>query len=121
MQQMEQILSALSAIRAERLPSEYDLHALIADALQSASIPFRHEVRVAPRRRIDFIAGTIGIELNRGKPLRAPLLRQLSAYAASDSVTALLLVAERPPAMPATLHGKPLRALSLSRLWGVAL
>ncbi len=121
MHELEQVLAALAAIRAPRTVSEYDLHALVMAALDAADVPYRHEAPVATRRRIDFLCGGVGVEVKRGKPALTPLLRQLSAYAASGMVSALVLVAERPPRLPETLRGKPLRAVSLFRLWGVAL
>lgn len=121
MPELDAVLAALKTIRAPRTQDEYDLHALIATALQEASLPCRHEVPVALRRRIDFVSGTVGVEVKRGKPPLAPLIRQLTAYAESNALSALVLVAERPPHLPQTLCGKPLICLSLMRLWGIAL
>ncbi len=121
MSDLNAVLAALSNIRAPRTTSEYDLHALVAEAMAGANLPFRHEAPVAMRRRIDFLAGAIGVEVKRGKPARTPLLRQLAAYAESAEIAALVLVAERPPRLPASVGGKPLAAVSLHRLWGIAL
>lgn len=121
MEEFQAVLGALARIRAPRTTSEYDLHALVAGALGEAGLMYRHEVPLAPRRRIDFLCGQVGVEIKRGKPTPAPLLRQLAAYAACDAVNALVLVAERPPRLPDMVGGKPLRAVSLQRLWGIAL
>ena len=121
MQELQAVLSALQTIRAPRTTSEYDLHALVGEALSRASLPCRHEVPLAPRQRIDFACGPIGVEVKRGKPALSPLLRQLTAYAASEAVSALVLVADRPPRLPDTVMGKPLLVVSLSKLWGIAL
>lgn len=118
---MDRVLSALSEIRAPKTTSEYDLHALVNDALMAAGLSFRHEAPIAPRRRIDFLCGQIGVEIKKGRPALSALLRQLTAYAESGALSALVLVAERPPRLPSSLHGKPLAAVSLSRLWGIAL
>ena len=66
----EQVLLALTAIRAPQTQDEYDLHGLTADALQRADIEFRHEAPLASRCRIDFLCGTVGIEIKRGRPDR---------------------------------------------------
>lgn len=121
MQTIDQILGALSAIRAPRTRSEYDLHALVADALAVRAIAYQHEARIAPRRRVDFLCGAVGIEIKRGKPVRALLLRQLAAYAESPLLQALVLVADRAPSLPGSILGKPLFSISLERLWGIAL
>lgn len=118
---IDTIVSALRCLRTPRAQSEYDLHALVAEALDAAGISFCHEVRIAPRRRIDFMAGEVGIEVKRGKPQRTQLLAQLHAYAESESVQALVLVTERAPILPNRLCDKPLVAISLQSLWGIAL
>lgn len=118
---LDDVLRALASIRAPRTTSEYDLHALVRRALFDARVDFRHEARVAPRRRIDFLCGTVGVEVKRGRPFPAPLMRQLAAYAGSGEVTCLVLVAERPPRLADTVAGKPLRVVSLYKLWGIAL
>lgn len=121
MYDLDTVLAALHAIRAPRTSSEYDLHALVSEALETKGLAFLHEARIAPRRRIDFLCGSVGLEIKRGRPASAALQRQLAAYAESPALSALVLVAERPPLLPSTLFGKPLCAVSLLRLWGVAL
>ena len=51
------------------------LHQLVQEALPH-NIDVLHEARVAPRCRIDFLAGDVGIEIKRGKLAHEPLLRQ---------------------------------------------
>lgn len=115
------VMDALTALRAPLSTSEYDLHALVAGALQDAGIEFTHEAPLAPRCRIDFLAGDVGIELKRGRPARAPLTGQLSRYLKSDRLSALVVVSERAAALPSSLMGKPVFQISLQKLWGVAL
>lgn len=121
MDEMQQVAQALSALRAPRAQDEYDLHAQVAQALERAGLSFRHEAPLAPRRRVDFLCGSVAVEIKRGRPARAALLRQLGGYAQSPLVSAVVLVAERAPALPAAIGGKPLAVVSLQRLWGVAL
>lgn len=120
MNELQSILSALRKIRAPQCTSEYNLHALILNALTSANLTVSHEALLQPRRRIDFLCGTVGVEVKRGKPQRTMLLKQLTAYASCNAIEALILVAEHPPRLPDILCGKPLVVLSLQRLWGVA-
>lgn len=119
--ELDTVLAALWKIRAPRIFSEYNLHALVEQALLSGGIAYRHEAPIAPRRRIDFLCGCVGVEIKRGRPSPTALFRQLSAYAASEDVHALILVAERPPRLPESIAGKPLAVVSLQRLWGIAL
>ena len=118
---MERIIEALTALRAPLQQGEYDLHRLVMDALDAAGIPYRHEVPLAPRCRIDLMCGSVGIEIKRGKPEPARIRTQLGRYAACEQVSSLILVTERTVAIPHTILGKPVRLICLNRLWGIAL
>lgn len=92
---MDALMTALQGLRVPLQQGEYDLHRLVEDALTAAGIPWEHEVRLAPRCRIDLMCGGTGIEIKRGKPVRSQLLAQLDRYAACPRVTSLLVVVER--------------------------
>lgn len=112
---------ALSSIRVPAVPGEYDIHALIAEALAADGIEFAHEAVLGPRCRIDFLAGRVGIEVKKGRPARSAVQKQLLRYLASDRLDAIILLSEKEVPLPDTLAGKPVKALSLSRFWGIAL
>ena len=76
---MEQVYEALTALRAPLQQGEYDLHRLVMDALDKAAIPWAHEVKLAPRCRIDLMCGGVGVEIKRGKPEPARIRQQLAA------------------------------------------
>jgi len=118
---VEQILQALKTIRAPIQQGEYDLHRLVMDTLLAHGIPCEHEVSLGGGRRIDLMCGRIGIEIKRGKPDRARLAAQLLRYAQSERLDGLILVVERSVDVPRQLAGKPLHAVCLNRLWGIAL
>lgn len=118
---LRRIERALSAIRVPAVPGEYDIHAMIAEALAADGIEFRHEAPLAPRCRIDFLAEGCGIEVKKGKPVRATVLKQVQRYLACEQLQAIILVSEKEVALPARIDGKPVKSLSLSRFWGVAL
>lgn len=115
------IMQALLKLRAPFCPGEYDLHALVASALREAGIAFLHEERLAQRCRIDFLSGTVGIEVKKGKPVRRQLINQLERYAASPRIDTLVVVVERTADLPGEISGKPCVTLSINRLWGIAL
>ncbi len=115
------VTQALSRLRAPFCQGEYDLHALAANALREADISFLHEERLAPRCRIDFLAGTVGIEVKKGRPERRRLLRQLERYAVSPRIEALVVLVERAADLPGEILGKPCVTISVNRLWGIAL
>ncbi len=117
----ERVHAALTELRAPLQQGEYDLHRLVMDALAARDIPFEHEVKLAPRCRIDLMCGGVGVEIKRGKPDARSILAQLTRYAACEQVEALILVTERTVAVPRTLCGKPVQVICLNRLWGIAL
>ena len=117
----EQVLTALAAIRAPQAQDEYDLHGLTARALQEAEIDFQHEAPLAPRCRIDFLCGDVGIEIKRGRPDKIPVEKQLRRYAQTGKVSALILLSEKTlPKLPGFIEGVPLYPVSLYKLWGIA-
>jgi len=116
----EMILQALAGIRAPQTQDEYDLHGLVAQALQQADIPFHHEAPLAPRCRIDFLCGRIGVEIKRGKMDMKAVCHQLMRYGASGKVDALILVGEKTQDAPAYAGGIPVYPVSLHKLWGLS-
>nr|MBR4280943.1 hypothetical protein [Clostridia bacterium] len=118
---MERVCEALRALRAPLQQGEYDLHRLVMDALDTAGIPWAHEVQLGPRCRIDLMCGGVGIEIKRGRVEKARLMNQLRRYAACGQVQSLILVTEKTVALPRTIGSKPVRLICLNRLWGIAL
>ena len=118
---MERIIDAISALRAPLQQGEYDLHRLVMDALEASGIPFAHEVKLAPRCRIDLMCGSVGIKIKRGAVDKRRILEQLRRYADCEQVQGLILVTEKTVPVPHTIGGKPVRLICLNRLWGIAL
>ena len=116
----ETVLAALAAVRAPQAQDEYDLHGLVAEALQQAEIEFRHEAPLAPRCRIDFLCGDVGIEIKRGRPEKTPVEKQLRRYAQTGRLSALILLSEKTNQAPGFVAGVPVYPVSLQKLWGVA-
>lgn len=119
--QMACVMDALCTIRCGAASTEEELHAQVSDALAAAGIDAVHEARLAPRCRIDFLAGDVGIEIKKRRPEREKLLAQLSRYAACDQIARLLVVAPRGVNLPKQIGGKPVTMLALERLWGISL
>lgn len=115
------IVCALSSIRVPAMPGEYDLHAEVSAALSCAGIEHSHEYKLAPRCRIDFLAGRVGIEIKKGRPTPSLLREQLTRYLRSDELDAIVVVVQQAVSLPQTICGKPVELVSLNRLWGVAL
>ncbi len=120
-QKLENIKKSLSTLRIPFAQSEYQLHDLIAAALRDGGFVVQHEICIAPRCRIDFLIDGIGIEVKRGKPRRAALIRQCTRYLQSQSIEALILVLDTSVSLPDRIAGKPVVVFGLNRLWGIAL
>ena len=118
---LSRVAAALSAVRMPARPEENDIHAAVALALREAGLEYEHEYRLGPRSRIDFRVGRVGIEVKKGRPATAQLVRQLRRYLESDMLEGIIVVTQRATVLPDTICGKPVRQVSLNRLWGVAL
>ena len=121
MNELQSILNALSALRIGPQPEEYEIHREIAHALDDARIPYIHEYKLMPGRRIDFLCGSIGIEVKKSRPDAARLRQQLTRYLESDQLSAMIVVVQKPCRLPETICSKPVYVVALNRLWGVAL
>ena len=119
--EMDRVADALASVRVPAQPEEYDIHAAIAEALAGAGLEYAHEYKLGPRCRIDFAVGRVGIEVKKGRPATAQLVRQLRRYLESDMLEGIIVVTQRATVLPDTICGKPVRQVSLNRLWGVAL
>lgn len=115
------VLDALRAMRPPFQPLEADLHALVGAQLEACGLPHTHEARLMQGCRIDFLVGDVGVEIKNGKPSPKTLCAQLSRYAQCPALGALVVVSWRAVALPPSIGGKPVHALSLSALWGVSL
>jgi hypothetical protein len=78
----------------------------VESALLAEGLDFKREV-TRGADRIDFVVGSVGVEL-KVKGSAAEVLRQLERYAAWDDLTELLLVTTRGHhlAMPSAIKGK---------------
>ena len=121
MTRTEDVVQALLSIRCGAACTEEELHAQSLRALLAAGLSPCHEVRLAPRCRIDVMCGSVGIEIKKSRPQRAALLRQLERYAACAQVESLVVIAPRGVDLPRTIGGKRVTMLGLERLWGISL
>ena len=118
---MARVVRAMQTIRCGAACTEEELHALAARALEESGLEARHEVRLAPRCRIDFMSDGVGIEIKKNRPDRAKLIAQLTRYAQCDQVEALVAVAPRGVNLPRVIAGKRVTLVALERLWGISL
>jgi hypothetical protein len=105
-------------IERNRLPlnDEKVTQTAIANALELAGLVFEREVRLSEADIVDFMVGSVAIEV-KIKGAKAAIYRQLERYAAHECVTSILLVSSRSMHLPALINGKPTLVASLSRGW----
>ena len=115
------VLDALKELRSPFALYENDIHQLVAEKLGEAGLVYQHEAKLAPGCRIDYLVGNVGIEIKKGKPNAADVLKQLMRYAACEDIAAIVLLTQRTVNAPKTVLGKPVHVIVLNQLWGVAL
>lgn len=120
-EEINAVVRALSTLRLPAAPDEYDIHAMVGTAFKSAGISVLHEACLGAGCRIDFLCGHVGVEIKKNRPSRATLLKQVTRYADSPDVHALIMVAPGDLRLPASINGVPVKCVALARLWGVAL
>lgn len=96
---------------------EEELQSAIASALTDSSVEFEREVELSKTDRIDFLVGTVGIEVKiKGSPTE--VARQLNRYVQSPKIESLLLVTAKSShrGLPSSLNGKQIKVLYLNPL-----
>lgn len=115
------VLTALREIRLPYAVYEMDIHGQVRRTLENRKIEFIHEAVLAKGCRIDYLAGSVGIEIKKGKPNRTRLLSQLERYLAQDRIGSMIVVSWFSVRIPAKICGKRVELIALSQLWGVSL
>ena len=115
------IENALRVLLVPATPGEYDLHALISCALDNANLSYVHEAKIEKGCRADFMVGNICVEVKKSKPDKNTLLKQVTRYLSADAVHGILVVMQKSVPLPPVIMNKPVRVLSLDKLWGVSL
>lgn len=87
--------------------TENQVQRAIALVLTNHDVDYKREVRLDSASRIDFMIGTVGLEVKIGGGL-SPLIRQLARYAEFATVSELVLVTTRASLarVPTELNGK---------------
>ena len=88
--------------------NETEMQDALETQLKSMRLPFRREVKLDAASRIDFLLfDSIGVEVKTRCPKRQ-IHRQLSRYAESPRIHALILVSATFTGLPKELNQKPL-------------
>lgn len=102
------------ALARYRLPVSVEkaMQDAVESALRAEGLAFQREVKRGDTDRIDFLVGSVGLEL-KVKGSAGDVLRQLERYAAWPDVTELVLLTSKGAhlALPSAVGGKPLLVL----------
>jgi hypothetical protein len=113
--------NVVAALRGKRFPLENEkaCQNAIWSALEASPATWKtsREHRLTGRDIIDFlVGGTTGVEVKL-KGAGKDIARQLARYCASPAIDGLVLVTNKPVALPPTINGKPVVAFSLGSAW----
>lgn len=95
--------------------AEIDYQNAVQDLLAAAGMPHLREARLSPRDRVDFLVGSVGVEV-KVDGSRPDIIRQLARYAESPAVSTLVLASSQIRLLkniPTQVHGVPLKAVAL--------
>ncbi len=87
----------------------------VAAVLSSHGFDLRREVKLSEKDRVDFMLGTIAMELKL-KGSQEVHLRQLRRYCKIEQVTSVCLVSPKVRFLPNELAGKPVYGVQIWRL-----
>ena len=107
-------LKKLLSNQAYTITEERLIQDKIEAVLNTKKVQHLREAHLTKRDRIDFLVGTIGIEVKLKTPV-TQVTRQLHRYAQSDLISELLLITTSPSLaqIPKEFNNKPIHVLLL--------
>lgn len=108
----------IQLLTTHRLPlsDEKLLQAEIAGVFSAAGLAYRREVHLGPRDIVDFMVGSVAVEI-KIKGARRAIYRQLERYCNYTEVGAIVLATNVPMSLPATILTVPTAIAALGRGW----
>jgi len=116
--ELDTITKIQMAIRGRQLSlgDEKKLQTELSNAFNAHGITFDREVNLDKANIVDFMIDGLAVEIKiRAKASAMQIYRQLERYCAFPEVKALLLMTSKAMSLPASINGKPVYVLSLSR------
>lgn len=89
----------------------------IAEVLNRQCVEYEQEVRLSEKDIVDFMVGSIAIEVKMKTAVKQSVYRQLVRYAQHERVSELILLSNLSMNLPEQLNGKPLWFCGLSEGW----
>ena len=95
------------------MQDEIELQDALEDLFRDAGLPYQREVTLGERMRVDFMVGSIAIEIKVAGS-RNSVMRQLARYADCDAIEIVVLVTTvAQHYMPPELKGVPVHVIKL--------
>lgn len=113
---INKILHILSSARLD-LSDEKRTQNDVAEILTRHGIAFAREYRLSQADIPDFMIGAIAVEIKIKGARKKDIFKQISRYAAHDSVDVIILATNVTMGLPAQINGKPIYFASLGRAW----
>ncbi len=89
----------------------------LAQSFEESRILFTREVRLSKSDIIDFMIGSIGIEVKLHGANKKAVYRQLCRYATHERVSSLILATNLSMGLPETIEGKDVFIVRLGEGW----
>jgi hypothetical protein len=107
-----------AALAGARLPlsSEQRLQDAIEKRFADAGLAFEREKRLSAHDVVDFMVGTIAVEV-KIKGGKRDIYRQCSRYCEHESVAEIVLVTNLAMGLPEEICGKPASIFNLAMAW----
>lgn len=114
MSKQNQIIEKMLSSYRFNFANEDELQSAVEEILKENSVDFIREFQLSDKDRIDFLIGTIGLEIKVGFSY-SDVIRQLHRYAQSEQIEALILLTSRlSHTMPKEINGKTLCTINIS-------
>lgn len=110
------IVGLLKSARLD-LSSEAFTQRDIGEMLVASGIEFIREYRLSRFDIIDFLIGTIGLEVKMRGANKVSAYHQLARYAKHDNVTHLILASNLSMGLPETIEGKDVYFVGIGGGW----
>ena len=96
--------------------SETTVQNQVANVFDEAGIIYEREHRLDRKNRIDFLAGSTGIEV-KIKGAKRGIYRQIKRYCDFDQISEIILLTGVAVGMPKQINSRPIRVVSLGAAW----
>lgn len=109
-------IAAILSRKRFTLSTEKDVQAEIDQVLRATVPEHKREVVLDDKNTIDFMVGTIGIEV-KIKGNKSAIFKQLQRYAEFDEINELIFVTSKAVGIPPTLNNKSIYVVNMSKAW----